>query len=54
MTGKKTVFIVIVFTVLVLILAWFLLQYVIKEYDLDPAMGSAEFIVQNISDKYIT
>lgn len=48
MTGKKTVFIIILFTIIVLILAWFWLQHVIKEYDLDTATATANFIAKQI------
>lgn len=37
MTGKKAVFIIIIFTIIVLVCAWIWLQQIIKEYDLDAA-----------------
>lgn len=35
MKGKKIVLILIIFTVVFLIFGWFLLQYIIVEYDLE-------------------
>lgn len=54
MTGKKTVFIIIAFTVVILILAWFWLQHVIEEYDIDRAQDSAQHIFEYVNLKYMS
>jgi len=48
MTGKKIVFIVIIFTVIVLLLTWFYLEYIIVEYDLDRAMNATNTFISSI------
>lgn len=48
MTGKKIVFIVIIFTIIALILTWFYLEYIIVEYDLDRAMNTTNTFMSSI------
>jgi HAMP domain-containing protein len=38
MKEKFTIFIVLLFTIIVLVIAWFWLENVIEEYDIDRAM----------------
>ncbi|MFA1819769.1 hypothetical protein ACDX78_06165 [Virgibacillus oceani] len=45
MKEKLTIFIVLLFTVLVLVIAWFWLEHVIEDYDVDRAM------MENIVDQ---
>lgn len=40
MSGKKTIIIILVFTVIALILTWLWLQYAIEKYDIDRAIGT--------------
>lgn len=54
MTGKKTVFIILMFTIVILVLAWFWLQHVIEEYDIDRALDSTQLIAQHVSAKYMS
>jgi hypothetical protein len=48
MTGKKTVVIIIVFTVIFLMLAWFWLEYIIHEYNIDRAMSTKDISIRSI------
>lgn len=48
MKGKLTVALIILVTIAVLILAWFLLEYVIVEFDVDRAMQVEEPLSGNL------
>lgn len=48
MTGKKTVFIIIAFTIIVLILAWFWLQHIVEKYDIDRAMDTTNILISHV------
>lgn len=48
MSGKKTIFIIIVFTVIALILTWIWLQYVIEKFDIDRAINTGNQMITSI------
>jgi len=50
MSGKKVIFIIIGFTVLITILIWFMMEYVIDAYDVDRALSTSQQIVQQIDN----
>lgn len=48
MTGKKTVLIIVLSTIIILVIAWFLLQFVIDKYNLDSANSNTTEIVTEV------
>lgn len=48
MGGKKLVFVVIAISIISVIIVWFVLQDVIVKYDIDRALDSGSFILNNI------
>lgn len=51
MSGKKTIFIIIAFTIIALILTWFWLQHVIVKYDIDRAIDTTNQLMTSIEIK---
>lgn len=48
MSGKKTIIIIIAFTIIALILTWFWLQQVIEKYDIDRALSTSNQIISSV------
>lgn len=44
MSGKKTIFIVLAFTIITLIFTWFFLEFIIEKYDIDRAMNTQNIL----------
>lgn len=49
MSGKKTIIIIIAFTIIALILTWFWLQHVIVKYDIDKATDATNQLMSGIT-----
>lgn len=49
MSGKNIVLIIIAFSIIVTIVIWFLMQYIIVEYDVDRALSASSPIAQQIA-----
>lgn len=48
MSGKKTIFIIIIFTIVALILTWFWLQNIIDKYDIDRAIDTSNQLMTEV------
>lgn len=48
MSGKKLIFTILALTIISIIIVWFVLQDVIVKYDIDRALDSSSFILNNI------